>query len=64
LYRELLYDSYKIIRNLNRTEKDNLQFNPITEHTWLDYYQNLWTKEPINNTTEGRSAKLTKNVMT
>jgi hypothetical protein len=30
-------NAYKIIRNLNRIEKDNLQFNPITEHTWLDY---------------------------
>jgi hypothetical protein len=25
-------NAYKIIRNLNRTDKDNLQFNPITEH--------------------------------
>ena len=29
-------NAYKIIRNLNRTEKDNLQLNPIPEHTWLD----------------------------
>jgi len=34
-------NAYKIIKNLNRTEKDNLQFNPITEHTWLDYYHKL-----------------------
>ena len=27
-------NAYKIIKNLNRTEKDNLQLNPITEHTW------------------------------
>ena len=42
LYRELnmIYmDAYKIIRNFNRTEKDNLRLNPIFEHTWLDYYQ-------------------------
>jgi len=32
-------NAYKTIRNLNRTEKDNLQLNPITEHTWFDYYQ-------------------------
>jgi hypothetical protein len=25
-------NTYKIINNLNRTEKDNFQFNPITEH--------------------------------
>ena len=34
-------NAYKIIKNLNRTEKDNLQLNPIPEHTWLDYYQNF-----------------------
>jgi hypothetical protein len=32
-------NAYKIIKNLNRTEKDNFQINPITEHAWLDYYQ-------------------------
>jgi len=32
-------NAYKIIRNLNRTEKDNLRLNPIVEHTWLDYYK-------------------------
>jgi len=33
--------AYKIIRNLNRTEKDNLRLKQIVEHTWLDYYQNF-----------------------
>ena len=28
--------AYKIIRNLNRTEKDNLRLKQIVEHTWLD----------------------------
>ena len=45
-------NAYKIIRNLNRTEKDNLQLNPIPEHTWLDYYQKLWTQQVKDNTTE------------
>ena len=54
-------NAYKIIRNLNRTEKDNLQLNPIVEHTWLDYYQKLWTKQFNDNTTEGKGAKLTEN---
>ena len=31
----------KIIKNLNTTEKDNLQFNSITEHVWLDYYHKI-----------------------
>ena len=45
-------NAYKIIRNLNRTEKDNLQLNPIPEHTWLDYYQKLWTQQVKDNTTK------------
>ena len=38
-----------------------MQFNPKTEHTWLDYYQKLWTKQFNDNTTEGKGAKLTEN---
>jgi len=53
--------AYKIIKNLNRTGKDNLKFNPIIEHTWLDSYQKLWTKQFNDNTTEGKCAKLTEN---
>jgi hypothetical protein len=51
----------KIIKNLNRTENDNLQFKTITEHTWLDYYQKLWIKQFNYNTTEGKCVKLTEN---
>jgi len=52
-------NAYKIISNLNRTEKDNLQLNPTVEHTWLDYCQKLWTKQFNDNTTQGKRAKLT-----
>ena len=38
--------------NLNRTEKDNFQLNPMPEHTWSDYYQKLWTQQVKDNTTE------------
>jgi len=54
-------NAYKIIRNLNRTEKDNLPLNPIVEHKWLDYYQKLRTKQFNDNTTEEKRAKLTEN---
>jgi len=53
-------NAYTTIRNLNRPEKDNLRLNPIVEHTWLDYYQKLWTKQFNNNTTKGKRAKLTE----
>ena len=38
-----------------------MRLNPIVEHTWLDYYQKLWTKPFNDNTTEGKRAKLTEN---
>jgi len=37
------------------------QFNPITEHTWQDYYHKLWTKQFNDNTTDGKCAKSTEN---
>jgi len=51
-------NAYKIIGNLNRTEKDNLRLHPTVEHTSLDYCQKLWTKQFNDNTTEGKRAKL------
>jgi len=54
-------NAYKIIKNLNRAEKDNLQLNPIIEHTWLYYYKKLWTKQSNDNTTERKCAKLAEN---
>jgi len=38
-----------------------LQFNPITENTWQDYYHKLWTKQFNDNTTDGKCAKSTEN---
>jgi hypothetical protein len=54
-------NAYKIIRNLNRTEKDNLQLNPITEQTWLNYYQKLWTQQLKDNTTERKLEQSAEN---
>jgi len=54
-------NAIKIITNLNRTEKDTLRLKPVVEHTSLDYYQKLWTKQFNYNTTEGKGAKLTEN---
>ena len=54
-------NGYKIIRNPKRTEKDNLYLNPITEHTWLDYYQKLWTQQIKDNITERKLEQLAEN---
>jgi len=60
-YSTITSAAYNTIKNVNRTAKDNLQINPITEHTWLDYYQKLWTKQFKDNTKEGKREKLTEN---
>ena len=54
-------NAYESIRNLNRTEKDNLQLNPIIEHAWLDYYQKLWTQQFKDNTTERKVERSAEN---
>jgi hypothetical protein len=51
----------KIIRTLNRAEKDNLQLNPINEHTWLVYYQKRWTQQFKDNTTERKFEQSAEN---
>ena len=35
--------AYKILKHLNKTEKDNLHLTTITEEKWLQYYKELWT---------------------
>jgi hypothetical protein len=40
---------------------DNLQFNPITERTWLDCYYKLWNEQSIDNIREEECVKLTEN---
>jgi hypothetical protein len=54
-------NAYKIIRNLNRTDKDNLQLNPTAELTWLDYYQKLWTRQFKDYITERKLEQLAEN---
>jgi hypothetical protein len=38
-----------------------LQLNPITEQTWLDYYQKLWTQQFKDNTTERKLEQSAEN---
>jgi hypothetical protein len=35
--------AYKIMKNLNKTEKDTAQFNNISKDTWLSCYKHLRT---------------------
>jgi hypothetical protein len=33
----------KVLREINKDEKDQLYFNTISEKEWLKYYKELWT---------------------
>jgi hypothetical protein len=47
---------YKIMKYLNKAEKDNAEINNISEKDWLKYYKSLWfnTKEVMNNSPRKR----------
>jgi uncharacterized metal-binding protein len=38
-----------------------LKLNPITEQTWLDYFQNLWNQQFKDNTTERKLEQSAEN---
>jgi hypothetical protein len=38
-----------------------LQLNPITEQTWLDYYQKFWAQQFKDNTTERKLEQSAEN---
>jgi hypothetical protein len=43
--------AYKIIKELNKIEKDTIRLNAIPLHEWEQYYQELWTsKEEVTTT--------------
>jgi hypothetical protein len=40
--------AYKTMKDLNKSRKDTLCINPITECDWLQYCDNLWTSTDDN----------------
>lgn len=41
--------AYKIMKYLNKEDKDSLEINAISEDNWLQYYKTLWTNNDDNN---------------
>ena len=37
--------AYKIIKTLNRNERENVQLNVVGKQTWIEHYKQLWYKE-------------------
>jgi hypothetical protein len=45
--------AYKVLKHLNRTNKDNIEINNIEDQKWIKHYTNLWyTNSPQNNNDE------------
>jgi hypothetical protein len=34
--------AYKVIKHLNKSEKDTVRINVIEENKWIDHYNGLW----------------------
>lgn len=50
--------AYKIIKHLNKTEKDTAGINVIQENQWIEHYKNLWTnKDEIYDEEENEKEK-------
>jgi hypothetical protein len=42
--------TYKVLKHLNRTNKDNIEISNIEDKEWIKHYKNLWcTNSPQNN---------------
>jgi hypothetical protein len=56
-------NAYKIQRELNKTETDKIQLNPICKDEWNRYFKDLWKineEETITNaTTDGNTEAIT-----
>ena len=54
--------AYKVLKHLNRTNKDTIEMNNTDDQKWIHHYKNLWcTNSPHNDndepeTTTNRSA--------
>ena len=45
--------AYKVLKHLNRTNKDNIEINNIEDQKGIEHYKNLWcSNSPQNNTDE------------
>ena len=45
--------AYKVLKHLNRTNKNNIEINNIEDQKWINHYKNLWyTNSPQNENDE------------
>jgi len=45
--------AYKVLKHLNRTNKNNIEINNIEDQKWKNHYKNLWyTNSPHNDNDE------------
>jgi hypothetical protein len=45
--------TYKVLKHLNRINKDTIEINKIEDQIWINHYKNLWcTNSPQNDNDE------------
>ena len=41
--------AYKVLKHLNRTNKDTMEINNIEDQKWINHYKNLWCTNSLQN---------------
>jgi len=41
--------AYKVLKHLNRTNKDTIEINNIDDQKWIEHYKSLWCWNPPQN---------------
>jgi len=45
--------AYKVLKHLNRINKDNIEINKVEDQKWIEHYRSLWcSNSPQNNSDE------------
>jgi hypothetical protein len=51
--------AYKVLKHLNRTNKDTIEINNTEDQKWIEHYKSLWcSNSPQNNNDEPKQSQL------
>jgi hypothetical protein len=51
--------AYKVLKHLNRTNKDTMEINNIEDLNWINHYKNLWCTNSLQNDNDEPETTLT-----
>lgn len=49
--------AYKVIKTLNKNERENIQINAIDKQSWIEHYKKLWYNEEESGATDNYACK-------